>query len=534
MTWATNGMFDVTVSPKDLILTLGTAVILSLGPVRNMKRTVRVDSQVTWVAGSQLIPPNGVTTTVLAGWTGDWYGDETAGTWRCTNEMSASPTEMNALQSTFPANPQTGFVRDWYSSDGRRNRQSAEGRNRFYESPNAHVYRVLTQNNSRDFTQPPKNNQINSGTYNVLLNITPTFTGSYTIGTGQVLLTYASAPGVVVGNWINLSGLAGTGAFASLAGTWPVVAVNLGTNTVTVQATVGLAASAITSGSSAFANLITLTMAFANNFPVGAVATLNASNGTGAYLALNGQCQVQSVSGTTLNLQGPNGAGASTITAGTVSVPAFTSLFSANGLAPSATSPVIITNTNGYTQQIRQLISTTTANSQDIDWESNFPIYLAKSGRVTITWALDAVPPGNNRYFVGLKPSGPIGTTGNTTQFPNVIGVGINGGQTTLRQIHGDATGGTSTSTDLGSNYPANTTQDTYEFSAWWAASPTLVYWQLVRMTSAGVIFVTTGTFTTEIPDALTQLQLGIWGNNINSLAVLSFALMEAVYEVQS
>lgn len=71
--------------------------------------------------------------------------------------------------------------------------------------------------------------------------------GTYNNTTGVITLTVS--PNVTVGlsQNVTLSGLTGTGAFASLNGAWPTIATTYG-NTITLQATAALGASTVTGG----------------------------------------------------------------------------------------------------------------------------------------------------------------------------------------------------------------------------------------------------------------------------------------------
>jgi hypothetical protein len=67
-------------------------------------------------------------------------------------------------------------------------------------------------------------------------------------GTGVITLTMPSNPGISVGDDVTLSSLTGTGAYASLDGTWPAIAGTTG-DTVVLQGPVGAGAATITGGS---------------------------------------------------------------------------------------------------------------------------------------------------------------------------------------------------------------------------------------------------------------------------------------------
>lgn len=72
--------------------------------------------------------------------------------------------------------------------------------------------------------------------------------GTYVSATGIVTLTMSASIGFSAGDAIVVSGLTGTGAYASLNGTFTAIAPTSGT-TVTYQAASGLGAAAITGGS---------------------------------------------------------------------------------------------------------------------------------------------------------------------------------------------------------------------------------------------------------------------------------------------
>lgn len=70
--------------------------------------------------------------------------------------------------------------------------------------------------------------------------------GTYNNGTGAATVTLTTAPGISVGDSFILSGLTGTGAFASLDGTW--TATEVAGDVVSFNAPAGLGAATITGG----------------------------------------------------------------------------------------------------------------------------------------------------------------------------------------------------------------------------------------------------------------------------------------------
>lgn len=169
---------------------------------------------------------------------------------------------------------------------------------------------------------------ITGGTVNLV-------TGTYNNGTGVVVLQMTTAPAnYKVGATIRLSALAGTGAFASLASTWPVTIIN--GVFVTVQATAALGASTLTAGdlnrvttlrtisSGTYDNATGATVLTVNRtstwLSVGQSVAIDTLTGTGAFASINGTwliTAVVDVPGTyTVTLAVTSGLGASTITGG--------------------------------------------------------------------------------------------------------------------------------------------------------------------------------------------------------------------------
>jgi hypothetical protein len=158
-------------------------------------------------------------------------------------------------------------------------------------------------------------------------------------GTITVTMQANIPASLVVGGSAALAGLAGTGAFAQLAGLWTVLA-GTAVRTVVLQGPVGPGAAALTGGSlfvgAAPANpaialtsaayvsssgVITVTLPAAPPaaLVIGAPVSLTALAGTGAFASLQGVWNVlYGTTGATVVLQGPVAAGAATVTGGSL------------------------------------------------------------------------------------------------------------------------------------------------------------------------------------------------------------------------
>ena len=109
----------------------------------------------------------------------------------------------------------------------------------------------------------------------------------------------------------------------------------------------------------------------------------------------------------------------------------------------------------------------------------------------------------NKSAFIGLIGQTTQITGGtNPSSLTNLIGVGIDAGQTTLRFIRNDASG-TATTTDLGANFPSNQIDNTlYDLRIYAKPNAGNVYYWLKNLSTGNV---TSGTVSTDLP-AGTQL----------------------------
>ena len=126
---------------------------------------------------------------------------------------------------------------------------------------------------------------------------------------------------------------------------------------------------------------------------------------------------------------------------------------------------------------------------------------------------------GNKQAFIGLRASS-AAISGNTnpSSLTNIIGFGIDATQTTLRWMVNDGSG-TATATNLGANFPSNTTNaDMYDARIF--ATPnggTVYYW--IKNLSTGNI--TSGSSSSDLPSTTTFLCPVLWiGNGADATAV--------------
>lgn len=158
---------------------------------------------------------------------------------------------------------------------------------------------------------------------------------------------------------------------------------------------------------------------------------------------------------------------------------------------------------------------------------SSHIVYLNEPGLVTFRFGWEVFQ-ANAAAFIGLRPSAVHGDV-DPSSFVNIVGIGIDSGQTTWRTLVNDATG-SATAADLGANFPANTSAtDWYELTLWWGSAPTKIYYQLVRMNTGHVA---KGTFTSDLPSLTTALLGHIVANTRSGTAAIQISMAHIVAEV--
>ena len=123
----------------------------------------------------------------------------------------------------------------------------------------------------------------------------------------------------------------------------------------------------------------------------------------------------------------------------------------------------------------------------------------------------DASSVADARMFVGLYSSaGAIGNADPTTLL-NVVGIGCDNAETTLRIIHNDGSG-TATSVNLGASFPSNTRNtDLYEFTLYAPANAAFINYLVVNLSTGASA---SGQLTTNLPVSTQLLAPHVWRNN--------------------
>lgn len=124
----------------------------------------------------------------------------------------------------------------------------------------------------------------------------------------------------------------------------------------------------------------------------------------------------------------------------------------------------------------------------------------------------DAAAVANARMFVGLTGVASAGVlpNANPSAALNLIGVGADTGDTTLRIMHNDASG-TATRIDLGASFPCNTRNtDLYQLVLTCNADLSVTY-KVTNLTTAAVV---QGNLATDLPMPLQLLAPQLWRNN--------------------
>lgn len=108
----------------------------------------------------------------------------------------------------------------------------------------------------------------------------------------------------------------------------------------------------------------------------------------------------------------------------------------------------------------------------------------------------------NHSWFCGLWSTATDMGNVDPSTLTNIIGFGIDSGQTTVRFINNDGAG-TATMTDLGANFPAATAGVYYEARIYCAPNGSTIYYSLERLESAQFI---EGSVSSDIPGTTTAM----------------------------
>jgi hypothetical protein len=143
----------------------------------------------------------------------------------------------------------------------------------------------------------------------------------------------------------------------------------------------------------------------------------------------------------------------------------------------------------------------------------------------------DAAAVANARMFVGLYGSAAVIGNVNPSTLTNIIGVGTDSAQTTLRIMYNDAAGAAST-IDLGANFPANTlSTDMYELVLYTPPNGSSISYRVTRLNTGDKV---EGTLATDIPANTQLLSPQVWRNNGTTLAAVAIDLVSQYIETDN
>lgn len=136
----------------------------------------------------------------------------------------------------------------------------------------------------------------------------------------------------------------------------------------------------------------------------------------------------------------------------------------------------------------------------------------------------DAVIVSTGRTFVGIQNSGAAPTDQDPAAETNVFAVGNGSADTTLHMYMSGAAA--QTATDLGANFPANTTNtDCYDLYLYAPPNGSSISWQVVRLNTGDTASGTQST-AANLPTNTTQLQPQFWRSNSTTAAAVGIDVM--------
>lgn len=127
-----------------------------------------------------------------------------------------------------------------------------------------------------------------------------------------------------------------------------------------------------------------------------------------------------------------------------------------------------------------------------------------------------------SRMFMGLYASTTAIGNVNPSTLLNMVGVGFDSGQTTLRLLRNDGTGA-ATAVDLGANFPTTTGWDMYELILSAEPNGSEIRYRVERLNSGHVA---EGTITTDMPAATSFMAPHFWYNNGTAAASVELAML--------
>lgn len=127
-----------------------------------------------------------------------------------------------------------------------------------------------------------------------------------------------------------------------------------------------------------------------------------------------------------------------------------------------------------------------------------------------------------SRMFMGLYASTTAIGNVNPSTLLNMVGVGFDSGQTTLRLLTNDGTGA-ATAVDLGANFPTTAGWDMYELILSAEPNGSEIRYRVERLNSGHVA---EGTITTDMPASTSFMAPHLWYNNGTTAAAVEVALL--------
>lgn len=141
-------------------------------------------------------------------------------------------------------------------------------------------------------------------------------------------------------------------------------------------------------------------------------------------------------------------------------------------------------------------------------------------------FVIDTVQTGM-RWFVGFTGAAAVIGNVDPSSLTNIIGFGIDAGQTTVRFFNNDGAG-TATSADMGASFPATTAAVVYEIRIFSPPNGSDVYYSIERFDSAAIA---EGSVSSDIPANTTLLSPQIWMNNGATAAAVAVAVVTQYVE---
>ena len=142
----------------------------------------------------------------------------------------------------------------------------------------------------------------------------------------------------------------------------------------------------------------------------------------------------------------------------------------------------------------------------------------------------DAATVAQSRTFVGMCGVTTALSNANPSTFTNIVGVGNDSTQTTLRILYNDASG-TASSIDLGANFPSNTlSTDIYELVLFCEPNSSVINYRVERLNTGHVA---TGTLTTDLPANTQLLAPQLWRNNGSTALAVGIDLISLYIETE-